>query len=132
LVLTAVAATCVAVGVAVDAGVDVRVAVVAGVAVRVAVGVRVGVRVGTGVAVAAGPVDATFHPMSSRNSSVSAMSWSSPVYDGSITSFGVSVVSTCETDEPDWNELGAYMWMWPLGPTPEVNAPLSASANGPA
>ena len=48
-----------------------------------------------------------------------------------MSSFGDAVVAKCDTDEPGCCVLGAYMWTWPLGPTPPVMPPLLATTSPP-
>ncbi len=59
-------------------------------------------------------VVAKSQPMSDMRSRASDGSLMAVVYTGSMSSFGVSAVSQCDTDEPGWSVVGAYICTWPL------------------
>ena len=72
-------------------------------------------------------VVAKSQPMSVIRSRASDGSVMSVVYDGSMSSFGVSAVSQCETDEPLTRVVGAYICTWPLACRPAVRNVAAAT-----
>src|SRR5206468_8370503 len=86
----------------------------------------------SGASMTLSPQVMRLQPSSTNACEVRRRLWFGPVYLGSMTSFGVSAVLKCETEEPHSSGDGAYISTCPLPVSrPPVRNPPAATTAAP-